>query len=104
MQFLVGFVSLGTLNSGAEVSLYKQHLQDASSNAPLLSEASKEAKKKFGALPGSSGILHPVWGRGVYSNKWLQQVEPYPGPGGRMSWAVTRPILRERDQSIFSGL
>ncbi|CAE7197425.1 unnamed protein product [Symbiodinium natans] len=54
---LINQFGLGPKTTELMVSLYKQHLKDASSNAPLLSEASKEVKKKFGMVHGISMLL-----------------------------------------------
>ncbi|CAE7872228.1 unnamed protein product, partial [Symbiodinium necroappetens] len=54
---LINLFGLGPKTTQLMVSLYQQHLKDASSSAPLLSEASKEAKKKFGMVHGISMLL-----------------------------------------------
>ncbi|CAE7253601.1 unnamed protein product [Symbiodinium sp. CCMP2592] len=54
---LINQFGLGPKTTQLMVSLYQQHLKDASSSAPLLSEASKEAKKKFGMVHGISMLL-----------------------------------------------
>ncbi|CAE7038244.1 unnamed protein product [Symbiodinium sp. KB8] len=54
---LINLFGLGPKTTQLMASLYQQHLKDASSSAPLLSDASKEAKKKFGMVHGISMLL-----------------------------------------------